>query len=160
MRRTGVRVQIVWADLEGDETQRIEGRRLDDRHVFRRFERRAGDNRTGARSEVWHSFGYLPADRRQQFKVIETLKESKSIASTDEHCFCCVYRLFRVRGFMRGIYLIAHGRQALARRCGIGVPVVLRERNEQNASNCPQEVSDLSFGVIEIAAPIECRVAD
>jgi hypothetical protein len=108
MRRTGVRVQVVRADLEADQTQSVEGRRLDDRHVFRRFDRRAGDNRTGARSEVRHAFGYLPAYRRRQFKIVETFQEPKRIAPTDEHRLRSVYRLSRGRGFMRGNHFIAH----------------------------------------------------
>src|SRR5262245_63454179 len=100
MSRAGVRVQVVRADLEADQTQSVEGRRLDDRHVSRRFERWAGDKRTGARSDVRHAFGYLPADRRQQFKVVETFQEPKRIAPADEHRLRRARSLTRVRGFM------------------------------------------------------------
>src|SRR5947199_3603959 len=42
------RVRVVRVDLEGDEAERAQSRRLDYRHVVRRHDRRARDVRAGA----------------------------------------------------------------------------------------------------------------
>src|ERR1044071_7659601 len=42
--RIRIGIKEVWADLERDEAERLEGRRLHDGHVLRRFETRPRDD--------------------------------------------------------------------------------------------------------------------
>src|SRR5262245_13328856 len=160
MCRIGIRVQIVWADLKADERQSVKRRRLHYRHILRRFERRARDNRTGARSNVGNAFSYLPANWCQQVKVIKPFQQTKGIATSDEHSFGCFYCLLRVRGFMNGVERISHRFHALVYQCGISVAVVLRKGHEQKTINRAKKISYLLFSVVKITAPVKRRITD
>ncbi len=142
-------------DLKVDQTQGVERRRLDNRHILRRFQRGPRDNRTGARSQVRHSFRHAASDRLQQIKVVKRFQQSKGIAAADEEEFGLCDSPLKVSGFVDRVQFVAHRRQAPASHRGISVSVKHCIRREQHTANGSQKIPDLCFRVIEITAAIQ-----
>src|SRR5690349_11594592 len=91
MSRLRIGIEIVWADLKVHQMQCIEGRWLDDGHVFGRLQRRTGHNRPSARSDERNSLIDPFANRLQQIVVIEGLQQAKGVPASNEDRFCCIY---------------------------------------------------------------------
>src|SRR5438309_2115488 len=85
VRRGGVGIEVVRIDLEWDEAEGVEGRRLDDRHVVRRPDRRRGDVRSRARADVRQRAGTdAEADRVEKRELVHRLQQPERIPAADE----------------------------------------------------------------------------
>ena len=61
-------------ELDRDEAERFERRRLYDGHVIGRFDGRTRDVRAGARSYVRHAPHYFLTDWKEQVEIVERLQ--------------------------------------------------------------------------------------
>ena len=85
-RRIGV--EVVRADLKSNEAERVEGGRLDDRHVFGGPQRRASHDGTGARSDERHTSGHAVTDGLEKFVVVKTFQQAEGVAAADKDSVC------------------------------------------------------------------------
>ena len=85
VRRGRVGIDVVRVDLERDQVERAERCGLDDRHVVRRAERRAGHVGAGARPEVAQLAGPdAPPDWLQERVALERVEQAEAVAAPDE----------------------------------------------------------------------------
>src|ERR1043166_7463759 len=139
------RVRVVRVDLEGDEAERAQSGRLDNRHVVRRLNRRAGDVRAGAPADV----GRAPFDARpdglDRARLVQPAQQVESVSAADGDGLGARDRARRVRSLVQRLDLVAHRAEARAhaRRVLVVSPDDRRERDEEDAPDArAEEVSD------------------
>ena len=81
MRRSRNRVLVMRVDVEPHEIQRRKGWRLDDGHVVRGADGRAGDVRAGARANVRHTGRHAPANRIDELVAPKGIEETERVPS-------------------------------------------------------------------------------
>ena len=91
------RVRVVRVDLEGDEAERVERRRLDDGHVVGRPYCRTRDVGAGAPADVRHAPFDARADALDHSGLVESAQEVERVAAADRKRLCALDRRERVR---------------------------------------------------------------
>jgi serine/threonine-protein kinase len=82
--RRGIGVDVVRVQLERQHAERGERRRLDDRHVVRRADRRAGEVRAGAPADVGHAGLDARAHRVEDAQRVHLREQPERVPAADE----------------------------------------------------------------------------
>ncbi len=132
-RRVRVGVDVVQVDLERQQVQRVEARRLADRHVVGRAYRRTGDGGPGRCTHVTRcTLAHVFAQTVDDFEAVEGVEQTERVTATHHHGVGVENGTGGIGGVMGGDDLDAEcperGRDSL----GVVVPVGQRERDERH----------------------------
>jgi hypothetical protein len=150
VRRAGDGIQVVRVDLERNQPERLERERLDDRHVVRGHDRRAGEVRARARAGVGHALFHAATDRQQRIQVVEHVEQAEGVAAPAEDRLGTEDRSLRVPALMERVEPEADLLERGARPRRVTRPVLERERDEEHALHPAQDVPQLVEGVLEV----------
>ena len=154
-----VRIDVVGIDLEGDQAQCVQRRRLDDRHVVRGLDGRAGEVGAGAGAGVGEAGEGAIADRGEETAVVEGLQQAERVATAAEDGLGGGDGAQRICRFVQGIDGVADPGKGRAGAGGVAVLVLDREGNEQDAPDGAQEGAQLGEGVLEPRRAMDRRGA-
>src|SRR3990170_1796013 len=97
------RVDVVGVDLEPHQAERLERRRLHDRHVVGGHDRRAREVRSGARARVGHAVPGAVADGVEHLQPHELVEQTEGVASATEDRLGVEHRLPWVGGLVERV---------------------------------------------------------
>ena len=92
--RIRVGIEIMRIDLESNQAESGQGRRLDNRHIVGCPNRRASHIGTGAASHVRRSFRDSLSDAIQQIVLIKRLEQPEAVSPAHENSLGRFYRCF------------------------------------------------------------------
>src|SRR6266850_2802832 len=101
-------------DLESHEVERVERRRLDNRHVVGRTDRGADEVRPCTRAGVGHSFQYPRTYLPEQSALVKRLQQTKRISSTNKDRLRPVDRRQRIRQLVNRFEFVADLAESVA----------------------------------------------
>ena len=146
-------------DLERHQAQRVERRRLHDRHVVSRSNGRARYIRARARAHVTHSGFHSFADGRDQIEIVQGFQQPERIPPAHQDRFGRMQGAPSVGHGVQGIHRVTHLRKTFHRSRRVCILIMQRERHEKNPIEASEEIANLRLGVVEITATPNGRTA-
>ena len=99
------------------------------------------------------------SDCWQQLEVIQTFQQPEGVSASNENRLGGSHRLLHVPRFVQRLHIVTQSREPFSHPRSISSVIVKRERNEENAPDVAEEITNLTFRIIKIAAAEERRGA-
>src|SRR5215469_8288378 len=133
MGRGWIGIKVMRADLERDQVQCFKAEGLDDRHVFRGFQARTGNDRSGAGTYVRRTGSNSSPNWLDHLVPVEFVQQSERVAATDEDDFRLLDCARSIGNVMYRLKLEFHSAEASLRLFAVCPAIVKGIWNERNA---------------------------
>src|SRR5215471_14414949 len=160
MGRSRIRIHIMRTDLERNQAQRFKAHGLDNWHVFRSFETRTGNNRSGAGADIKRPTPNSVANRFNQLVLLKFMQQSERVPPTNKNNLRQLDCSQSVRNVVGRRKFKPHLGQAAFGLCTVCPPIMKCIRDEYDPSTATDEISDFSLDMIEVAPTVHGRVTN